>query len=194
MTPSAGVHPVYHTPTRQRNPLCAASLRTPAGVPRTLPTRPSPARTRSRAPTPPTSPAYPCAPATHSTPCLCDALCSMRQALGTEDAPSSVLTRLRMRMRCGSGSTGLRIEGMAELRDRADVPGSKLAFDVDRIDGSGSSSSDASTFVGSIARRMTDVDQPSMVPVFEIDLVVRGGDWSSAATRPVYGCGLSRGR
>ncbi|AEL20141.1 hypothetical protein RIDGECB_93 [Mycobacterium phage RidgeCB] len=44
---------------------------------------------------------------------------------------------------------------MAELRDRADVPGSKLAFDVDRIDGSGSSSSDASTFVGSIARRMT---------------------------------------
>ncbi|AFL46605.1 hypothetical protein FDG62_gp099 [Mycobacterium phage Nepal] len=78
----------------------------------------------------------------------------MRQALGTEDAPSSVLTRLRMRMRCGSGSTGLRIEGMAELRDRADVPGSKLAFDVDRIDGSGSSSSDASRLRGSIARRM----------------------------------------
>ncbi|AZF97276.1 hypothetical protein SEA_FROGHOPPER_81 [Mycobacterium phage Froghopper] len=33
---------------------------------------------------------------------------------------------------------------MADLRDRADVPGSKLAFDVDRIDGSGPSSSDAS--------------------------------------------------
>ncbi|AVJ51443.1 hypothetical protein EA_SCOWL_91 [Mycobacterium phage Scowl] len=43
---------------------------------------------------------------------------------------------------------------MAGLRDRADVPGSKLAFDVDRIDGSGPSSSDASRLRGSIARRM----------------------------------------
>ncbi|AGT20630.1 hypothetical protein PBI_SARFIRE_99 [Mycobacterium phage SarFire] len=71
MTPSAGVHPVYHTPTRQRNPLCAASLRTPAGVPRTLPTRsPPPPGTCTqllRTHTPPSSPAaYPCAPATHT--------------------------------------------------------------------------------------------------------------------------------
>ncbi|ATW59879.1 hypothetical protein SEA_WILKINS_94 [Mycobacterium phage Wilkins] len=53
---------------------------------------------------------------------------------------------------------------MAGLRDRADVPGSKLAFDVDRIDGSGSSSSDASTF--GVRSRGWDVvgDQPSMGP------------------------------
>ncbi|AUX82480.1 hypothetical protein SEA_PIPPIN_96 [Mycobacterium phage Pippin] len=82
---------------------------------------------------------------------------------------------------------------MAELRDRADVPGSKLAFDVDRIDGSGSSSSDASTFGVRSRGGWRRVDQPSMVPVFEVGLVVRGGDWSSAATRPVDGCGLSRG-
>ncbi|QBP31388.1 hypothetical protein SEA_DULCIE_94 [Mycobacterium phage Dulcie] len=66
---------------------------------------------------------------------------------------------------------------MAELRDRADVPGSKLAFDADRIDGSGVE------FVGCFAPsgfdRATDdgVDQPSMgpAPVFEVDRVVRGG-------------------
>ncbi|AUX82484.1 hypothetical protein SEA_PIPPIN_97 [Mycobacterium phage Pippin] len=47
----------------------------------------------------PPCPAYPCTPhpllPPHSTPCLCDALCPMRQRLGTEDAPSSMLTRLR---------------------------------------------------------------------------------------------------
>ncbi|QCG77419.1 hypothetical protein SEA_SUMTER_90 [Mycobacterium phage Sumter] len=83
---------------------------------------------------------------------------------------------------------------MAGLRDRADVPGSKLASErrSDRWIGV--------EFVGCFDLRGFDraaddgVDQPSMVPVFEIDLVVRGGDWSSAATRPVYGCGLSRGR
>ncbi|AHB31868.1 hypothetical protein PBI_HANSHOTFIRST_91 [Mycobacterium phage HanShotFirst] len=101
----------------------------------------------------------------------------MRQRLDTEDAPSSMPTRLRMR--CGSGSTGLRIEGMAGLRDRADVPGSKLAFDVDRIDGSGPSSPDASCLRGSIALADDGGDQPSMgpAPVFEVDLVVRGDDW-----------------
>ncbi|AER50026.1 hypothetical protein CM00_gp95 [Mycobacterium phage Kugel] len=72
VTPSAGVHPVYHTPARQRNPLCAASLRTPAGVPRTLPSRPSPARTPLRTHTPayPLCPSPPAATHTpvHSTP------------------------------------------------------------------------------------------------------------------------------
>ncbi|QFG13024.1 hypothetical protein PAPHU_90 [Mycobacterium phage Paphu] len=42
---------------------------------------------------------------------------------------------------------------------------------------------------------MTVGIMPSMgpAPVFEVDLVVRGDDRSSAATRPVYGCGLPRG-
>ncbi|AVJ50471.1 hypothetical protein SEA_MPLANT7149_92 [Mycobacterium phage MPlant7149] len=75
---------------------------------------------------------------------------SMRQRLGTEDAPSSTLPRAADAMRLGIDGAPHR----ERLRDPADVPGSKLAFDVDRIDGSGSSSSDASTFVGSIARRM----------------------------------------
>ncbi|AXH45040.1 hypothetical protein SEA_ROHR_93 [Mycobacterium phage Rohr] len=97
---------------------------------------------------------------------------------------------------CCSGSTGLRIEEDARLRDRADVPGSKLAFDVDRIDGSGVEFVGCFGLRGSIARRMAvwislRWGQP---PVFEVDRVVRGGDWSSAATRQVDGCGLSRGR
>ncbi|AKU44970.1 hypothetical protein BARRIGA_102 [Mycobacterium phage Barriga] len=80
MTPSAGVHPVYHTPTRQRNPLCAASLRTPAGVPRTLPTRPRHVHTLRTHTSPPCPayppPVYPAPPAAPQHPCLCDALCA----------------------------------------------------------------------------------------------------------------------
>ncbi|UIW13415.1 hypothetical protein SEA_MARGE_90 [Mycobacterium phage Marge] len=119
----------------------------------------------------------------------------MRQRLGTEDAPSSMLTRLRMR--CCSGSTGLRIEGMAGLRDRADVPGSKLAFDVESDRWIGVEFVGCFGLRGSIARRMTAGISLrwGQSPVFEAGLVVRGGgDWSSAATRPVDGCGLSRGR
>ncbi|WNM72219.1 hypothetical protein SEA_ASHBALLER_96 [Mycobacterium phage Ashballer] len=119
-----------------------------------LPAPPARARPAHPHPTLPCLPLYPAPPAApQHTPCLCDALCPMRQRLGTEDAPSSMPTRLRMR--CGSGSTGAPHRGDARLRDRADVPGSKLAFDADRIDGSGSSSSDASTFGGRPARRMT---------------------------------------
>ncbi|QGJ90786.1 hypothetical protein SEA_SAGEFIRE_89 [Mycobacterium phage Sagefire] len=71
----------------------------------------------------------------------------MRQRLGTEDAfgldaaSTADADAMLLGDRRGSAS-----RGWLSLRDRADVPGSKLAFDVDRIDGSGSSSSDASTF------------------------------------------------
>ncbi|QQV93080.1 hypothetical protein SEA_GANDALF20_94 [Mycobacterium phage Gandalf20] len=160
MTPSAGVHPVYHTPTRQRNPLCAASLRTPgpAYPAPWLPAPPARAHPAHPHPTPALPPVTPHPLLPHSTPCLCDALCPMRQRLGTEDAPSSMLTRLRMR--CGSGSTGFRIESGFEIeptfRDRSSR--STPIGSMDR----GSSSSDASRLRGSIARADDGGDQPSM--------------------------------
>ncbi|ADA83826.1 hypothetical protein CL86_gp102 [Mycobacterium phage SkiPole] len=199
MTPSAGVHPVYHTPARQRNPLCAASLRTPAGVPRTLPTH-SPGTHTPCAPTPhpalptpvPRTPCCPTAPLPVRRPVR-----SMRQApryrgCAELDADSTA-DAMRARDRRGSAS-----RGCAELRDRADVPGSKLAFDADRIDGSGVE------FVGCFAPsgfdRATDdgVDQPSMGPAAGVRGRSRGSRGvvigPLTATRPVDGGGLSRGR
>ncbi|AGT12606.1 hypothetical protein TROUBLE_94 [Mycobacterium phage Trouble] len=59
---------------------------------------------------------------------------SMRQALGTEDAPSSMLTRLRMRMRLGIDGAPHRGDGLSfeielTFRDRSLRPTSIGSMD-----------------------------------------------------------------
>ncbi|ALA11980.1 hypothetical protein SEA_TASP14_90 [Mycobacterium phage Tasp14] len=110
VTPSAGVHPVYHTPTRQRNPLCAASLHTP-GRRAPHPAYPAPpARTRPAHPHPqgqpclPLRPSYPQRPLPVRRP-VPDATAPRHRGCAELDADSTA-DAMRARDRRGSASRG----------------------------------------------------------------------------------------